>query len=170
MPEHYRSFVVAQLLRDIEWLRAHHFMDYSLLIGVKHAPSPSDPSSLPLLALPEPAPKPQSIGPSSSAKQSSLFVPKSTVFKRAISDSRVTNPLQQQPPATFICPSLTGDEVFYFGIIDILTQWNSMKVIAHTIKRTQTHVKSLSTVDPNYYASRWDPFLKEIFKLDFILL
>lgn len=129
MDEVTTEFLTRQMLSDIEWLRQHDCMDYSVLIGIR-----------------------QQKGEQVLVRQP---------------DFTSSSP---SPSLTFVYSSMGGNELFYFGIIDILTEWGPKKIVAHNIKKQRTPVAALSTVEPNYYAERWAPFLRAIFPLDFVLL
>jgi 1-phosphatidylinositol-4-phosphate 5-kinase len=56
-------------------------------------------------------------------------------------------------------PETKVPEVFFIGIIDCLTDWNIMKIGAHNFKIMRYRSATLSTVNPVYYAKRFENFV-----------
>jgi len=52
------------------------------------------------------------------------------------------------------------DEIYFVGIIDSLTKYTMRKKIAHLLKTFWWERKSLSTVEPKYYARRFLHFVE----------
>ncbi|KAJ1405003.1 Phosphatidylinositol-4-phosphate 5-kinase, core [Sesbania bispinosa] len=67
-------------------------------------------------------------------------------------------------------PSENGSEVFdvilYFGIIDILQDYDISKKIEHAYKSLQVDPTSISAVDPKLYSKRFRDFIHRIFVED----
>ncbi|KAI3497485.1 hypothetical protein L1887_40126 [Cichorium endivia] len=55
------------------------------------------------------------------------------------------------------------DVVLYFGIIDILQEYNTRKKIEHTYKSIQHDPMSISVADPKFYSKRFLNFLEKVF-------
>ncbi|CAI5508912.1 unnamed protein product, partial [Closterium sp. Naga37s-1] len=53
--------------------------------------------------------------------------------------------------------------VLYFGIIDILQEYDYTKKVEHFYKSIQYDSHSISAVDPALYASRFQDFIKLTF-------
>ncbi len=59
-------------------------------------------------------------------------------------------------------PSRTG-EVYYFGIIDILQQYNLRKKLEHSLKSMAVDCpEELSCIDPPRYSCRFNKFLRTV--------
>ncbi|MCO5561059.1 hypothetical protein L7F22_014680 [Adiantum nelumboides] len=56
------------------------------------------------------------------------------------------------------------DVVLYFGIIDILQQYDTNKKLEHAYKSLQYDPLSISAVDPNLYSRRFQNFIQKIFQ------
>ncbi|MQM02063.1 hypothetical protein Taro_034821 [Colocasia esculenta] len=67
------------------------------------------------------------------------------------------------------CPASTGvnltvcDVVLYFGIIDILQDYNMKKKIEHVLKSLRFDPMTISAVEPKLYAKRFVSFLEKVF-------
>lgn len=53
--------------------------------------------------------------------------------------------------------------VLYFGIIDILQDYDITKKLEHAYKSLQADPTSISAVDPKLYSKRFRDFIKRIF-------
>ena len=74
----------------------------------------------------------------------------------------------QYTPGGFshLTPSRSGevyDVVLYFGIIDILQDYDISKKLEHAYKSLQVDPTSISTVDPKLYSKRFRDFIGRIF-------
>lgn len=66
-------------------------------------------------------------------------------------------------------PSRSGEVyevVLYFGIIDILQDYDISKKLEHAYKSFQADPASISAVDPKLYSRRFRDFIGRIFKED----
>lgn len=67
-------------------------------------------------------------------------------------------------------PPQCGGEVFdvilYFGIIDILQDYDISKKLEHAYKSLQVDPASISAVDPKLYSKRFRDFIHRIFVKD----
>ncbi|GJM96349.1 hypothetical protein PR202_ga13174 [Eleusine coracana subsp. coracana] len=69
----------------------------------------------------------------------------------------------------FLFPNQTGevhDVILYFGIIDILQDYDITKKLEHAYKSLQTDPNSISAVDPKLYSKRFQDFIGRIFVED----
>jgi 1-phosphatidylinositol-4-phosphate 5-kinase len=69
----------------------------------------------------------------------------------------------------FLFPNQTGevhDVILYFGIIDILQDYDITKKFEHVYKSVKTDPNSISAVDPKLYSKRFQDFLGKIFVED----
>lgn len=60
----------------------------------------------------------------------------------------------------------TYDVVLYFGIIDILQDYDITKKLEHAYKSWQVDASSISAVDPKSYSKRFRDFVGRIFMED----
>ena len=56
------------------------------------------------------------------------------------------------------------DVVVYFGIIDILQEYNLQKKLEHRFKSIAHDGKTISAVDPTAYAERFMRFMRRVFQ------
>lgn len=56
------------------------------------------------------------------------------------------------------------DVVVYFGIIDILQDYNYQKKVEHGIKSLYNDASQISAVEPQKYSSRFLKFMKVVFQ------
>lgn len=61
------------------------------------------------------------------------------------------------------CNGETCDVVLYFGIIDILQDYDISKKLEHAYKSLQVDPSSISAVDPKLYSKRFRDFVGRIF-------
>lgn len=59
-----------------------------------------------------------------------------------------------------------NDVVLYFGIIDILQDYDISKKLEHAYKSLQVDPSSISAVDPKLYSKRFRDFIHRIFVED----
>jgi len=62
--------------------------------------------------------------------------------------------------------SQISDVILYFGIIDILQDYDISKKIEHAYKSLQVDSTSISAVDPKLYSKRFRDFIHRIFVED----
>lgn len=55
------------------------------------------------------------------------------------------------------------DVVLYFGIIDILQEYNASKKVEHAFKSLTHDGQTISSVDPRFYARRFQQYLRKVF-------
>ncbi|RRT48887.1 hypothetical protein B296_00037843 [Ensete ventricosum] len=58
------------------------------------------------------------------------------------------------------------DVLLYFGIIDILQDYDITKKLEHAYKSLQVDPSSISAVDPKLYSRRFQDFISRIFMED----
>ncbi|KAI0703017.1 SAICAR synthase-like protein [Cytidiella melzeri] len=176
-----RALLTEQLRRDSELLKALHVMDYSLLIGthnvsrgnrdnvrrntlkvfspavtmikrkptqVKGTPSPeviamrrlvreSDPQTLESITLPE---------EDHGERQHLIFYQEDGGIRATDEENN------------------NLDHIYYLGIIDILTPYNTLKKVEHIWKGLSADIHKISPVPPAEYADRFFSFMKAIMR------
>lgn len=60
-------------------------------------------------------------------------------------------------------PIVVYDVVLYFGIIDILQEYNMTKKLEHACKSLKYDPLLISAIKPKMYSKRFISFLKEVF-------
>ncbi|XP_026194326.1 uncharacterized protein LOC34622224 [Cyclospora cayetanensis] len=145
-PERKQLFI-DQLTIDATFLRDHGIMDYSLLLGISYAHRTQDFTFCQngTLQIDEEARFCQFMSPA----VLSAFLFTGTEFERP-----------------FWCRDLGGlqstdrTRLYYMGIIDILTHWNSRKKVEHIARVLQTgNASGVSCVNPTQYAQRFVDFI-----------
>ena len=58
------------------------------------------------------------------------------------------------------------DVILYFGIIDILQDYDVTKKLEHAYKSLKVDSNSISAVDPKLYSRRFQDFIRRIFMED----
>ncbi|RRT48463.1 hypothetical protein BHM03_00051275 [Ensete ventricosum] len=58
------------------------------------------------------------------------------------------------------------DVILYFGVIDILQDYDITKKLEHAYKSLQVDPNSISAVDPKLYSRRFQDFIGRIFMED----
>ena len=59
-----------------------------------------------------------------------------------------------------------GDVIIFFGIIDILQDYDISKKLEHAYKSFQCDSTSISAVDPRFYSKRFKDFIFRVFSDD----
>ncbi|TKY74313.1 Phosphatidylinositol 4-phosphate 5-kinase 1 [Spatholobus suberectus] len=80
--------------------------------------------------------------------------------RRSDFDQYTTVGISHLPP---YCSGETYDVVLYFGIIDILQDYDISKKLEHAYKSLQVDPSSISAVDPKLYSKRFRDFVGRIF-------
>lgn len=158
----YKTFM-DQLKQDAAFLAEHNVMDYSLLVGM------SDDEEAKALAAAAGVGGPD--GASSSSTSSSVpsspaaaVKSKNDARRRNMVDSSYKNAFQQYQHGTSSLSADSGDrEIAYFGIIDVLQQYNTKKKLEHLIKSVRYEGDNISIVQPSYYAKRFIDFISSKF-------
>ena len=88
------------------------------------------------------------------------------------STSSSSNPHSSSTPTSSTTPNGNGncgemfDVILYFGIIDILQDYDISKKLEHAYKSLQVDPTSISAVDPKLYSKRFRDFIHTIFLQD----
>eukprot|EP01122_Echinamoeba_exundans_P011050 TRINITY_DN4269_c0_g3_i1.p1 TRINITY_DN4269_c0_g3~~TRINITY_DN4269_c0_g3_i1.p1 ORF type:complete len:795 (+),score=203.61 TRINITY_DN4269_c0_g3_i1:107-2491(+) len=134
LPDNVFEPFLDQLKRDAQFLAEHNVMDYSLLVGMSKDGTEAESSS-------------------SSSKRKPNMV-----------DSSFQNIFQQYMHGTSSLNADSGDpEIAYFGIIDVLQQYNTRKKLEHLLKSVRYEGDNISIVQPSYYAKRFVDFITSKF-------
>ncbi|KAI3460606.1 hypothetical protein Pfo_017269, partial [Paulownia fortunei] len=141
--------LIKQIDRDCEFLEAERIMDYSLLVGL-HFRDDSTGDKMGLSPFLKPLIR---LGANMPARAE-------RVARRSDFD--------RYTPGGFsnLIPSRSGEiyeVVLYFGIIDILQDYDISKKLEHAYKSLQVDPTSISAVDPKLYSKRFRDFVGRIF-------
>ncbi|KAL4277500.1 hypothetical protein HN51_060606 [Arachis hypogaea] len=161
-----------QVDKDCEFLEQERIMDYSMLVGLHFRETTSDGSVTPSSRALTPTPhfdndalrlsalhndnlnedpnRPIHLGINMSARAE-------TTARRSSTDSLE---LVGEPTGEFY------EIVIFFGIIDILQEYDINKRLEHAYKSFQYDPTSISAVDPNLYSKRFRDFIFRIFVED----
>ncbi|OEH73820.1 hypothetical protein cyc_05953 [Cyclospora cayetanensis] len=156
-PERKQLFI-DQLTIDATFLRDHGIMDYSLLLGISYAHRTQDFTFCQngTLQIDEEARFCQFMSVFPSFK--SVTTMDTSGASVSVSGTEFERP--------FWCRDLGGlqstdrTRLYYMGIIDILTHWNSRKKVEHIARVLQTgNASGVSCVNPTQYAQRFVDFI-----------
>ncbi|KAJ1293968.1 hypothetical protein BS78_01G110700 [Paspalum vaginatum] len=176
-----------QLRRDCEFLESEGIMDYSFLVGVHFCDdiSASKTDSSTFTASPKLLTKSESFHGGGTpelcfsdddfdiipdCRRKPLIRLGAHMPARAEQASRRSefDPLLLTGGG-FLFPNQTGEVhnvILYFGIIDILQDYDFIKKCEHYFKSLQTDPNSISAVDPRLYSKRFQDFIARIFVED----
>jgi len=127
---------VAQVEKDAEFFKANSIIDYSLLLGV-HYPD-----------------RIEEMNRDSYFKDQNRQPNK--IKAEIMSGTSVLNVFQKTQGGWL---SGDGSKIYFLGIIDIFTEFNSFKKFEHGFKRIR-YGKGISCIPPADYAARFENFLK----------
>ncbi|EUC53616.1 1-phosphatidylinositol-4-phosphate 5-kinase its3, partial [Rhizoctonia solani AG-3 Rhs1AP] len=164
-----RAFLQAQLERDKQFLQTVGVMDYSLLVGIHNVKRGNrDNLRRNTLKVFSPTPRRQP----SKAKTAKYEI-QTTGTELAEQDLPIAHPEQQ---ARFIFYAddggyrATGEDnrpmgtVYYLGVIDILTPWNTKKKLEGLWKGLSADRHKISPVHSHEYGERFFSFLKAVMR------
>lgn len=178
-----RHLFVEQIKRDVELLSRLNIMDYSLLIGIHDIergnkdnirdntlkvfhPDTSKPltrettrkdkreSKVNALRMAVKVSDPQALGPTT-LPSDSFSERRHFIFYADDGGLLSTNEQNEQ-----------GEDLYYLGIIDILTPYNYVKKIEHAWKSLSQDKRAISAVNPREYASRFLSFMIHAIKVN----
>ncbi|KAG9457213.1 hypothetical protein H6P81_001721 [Aristolochia fimbriata] len=179
--------LIRQIDRDCEFLEAERIMDYSLLVGLHFREDVSaDKMGQPLIILPN--------GKGESALADGFFgIEGAREVGRILSGRKPLIRLGSNMPArveevgrrsysdqcshyqssggdSSPCGGGGGGAIYevilYFGIIDILQDYDISKKLEHAYKSLQVDSSSISAVDPKLYSKRFRDFIRKAFVED----
>nr|XP_043637152.1 phosphatidylinositol 4-phosphate 5-kinase 6-like [Erigeron canadensis] len=148
-----------QIDLDCDFLEQERIMDYSLLVGI-HFREPSDTT---------PIGKYQDESCSGTDMEKILSDPTRIANLRLGINMRARVEKMVRATLTELLGEPTGecyDVVMFFGIIDILQDYDINKKIEHAYKSMHHDPTSISAVDPRQYAKRFRDFLLKVFTED----
>jgi 1-phosphatidylinositol-4-phosphate 5-kinase len=142
--------LLAQVEIDCNFLRDHGIIDYSLLLGI-HDRSGAKDGVLERSHVPEVLED---------------FVPSKHALRRTFSPDRAAwpldagVPLHQRDSGGLI--SSDGQHLYFCGVIDILTPYDSAKWLEHSVKGLFNDSRGVSCCEPGQYAERFVSFLRSV--------
>ncbi|XP_059646112.1 phosphatidylinositol 4-phosphate 5-kinase 4 isoform X2 [Cornus florida] len=168
-----------QIDKDCEFLEQERIMDYSLLIGI-HFRETTDAGDLipsgtivsPFFSAENGDPDTESVPHLSRADTDQLLVEPAgwtSVSLGVNMPARVERTKRKTDCEFQLVGEPTGehyDVVMFFGIIDILQDYDITKKLEHAYKSIQYDPNSISAVDPKLYSRRFRDFVLKIFADD----
>lgn len=139
------SRFIAAVRVDAEFLKSVNVLDYSLLFGIHRKRQHTEE----ITAHRQPA-----LTAAGNTSQSSfvVLVPEAAEEEEAIFPWLDSNGMH----------SSDGKSIYFCGIIDIFTQWSTLKSLEHLSKSVISDSKGISCVNPVFYATRFVKFLTSI--------
>ncbi|CBZ25877.1 phosphatidylinositol-4-phosphate 5-kinase-like protein [Leishmania mexicana MHOM/GT/2001/U1103] len=158
LPRTIRKRLVEELLHDYDFLKNAGMMDYSLLIGVAYQDDKT-----------QPADKRYGIESTNMTSSSGVAPASTSAEVRPASLAQDNHPSGEMTTLTTFPEFANGvhsfddQEVYYIGIIDVLTTYTLKKRSANFFKSLLWEQKTLSTIPPDRYARRITSFTGLIF-------
>ncbi|KAI9485326.1 MAG: hypothetical protein EXX96DRAFT_544735 [Benjaminiella poitrasii] len=162
-----RDLLMQQIKIDVDFLKTHNIMDYSLFVGI-HDLMRGNRDGLKSLHM---------VSPSTTSRRSN---DSAEVVREAVKNSNSvqvdSSQLPAQPAEERLLCIFYGDEggfrstdinnratdkLYYFGIIDILTPFNIIKKTEHFWKSFTQDKETISAVPPLFYGNRFMSFMKK---------
>eukprot|EP00347_Sterkiella_histriomuscorum_P010876 403374581 len=144
--------------KDAQFFARNAIIDYSLLVGVHYKsrhPSPTNGSRL-------------------NSEQSEFSSPLHThtqsqgngfYFSSYDRNSASSIVQHNHPPLSEMCEqgitSIEKSCIYFIGIIDILTEYNTIKKLEHALKSVKYDSRTISCIPPQQYADRFIGFMKD---------
>ncbi|RZC79019.1 hypothetical protein C5167_003212 [Papaver somniferum] len=168
--------VYRQVDRDCELLEQERIMDYSLLVGI-HFREASYSRDLPMNPTGCRTPTGKGDSENGAVRLSRvdmdqlLFDPTrwETIRLGINMPARVEQTIRKTDCETQLIGEPTGEcynVVLFFGIIDILQDYDISKKLEHAYKSFQYDPTSISAVDPKQYSKRFRDFVYKVFTED----
>ncbi|KAJ4845667.1 Phosphatidylinositol 4-phosphate 5-kinase 4 [Turnera subulata] len=163
-----------QVDRDCEFLEQERIMDYSLLVGLHFRDVTTDGELIPCgIATPPGDTAPSDAGPRlSRADMDQLLLDPARWARIRLGinmPARVERTVRRNDCEFLLTGDPTGeyyDVIMFFGIIDILQDYDISKKLEHAYKSIQYDPTSISAVDPKQYSRRFRDFIFNIFAED----
>lgn len=167
LSEEARDELLRTLTADVEFLKEHNCMDYSLLVGVHFLSEAENAVEVAHDSAEQKAKEEKKAKKSKKGKKKS---------KKNVDEREAEAEEEEQPqPQNDAHPLLEGvmgpihsdpafvKEIYFVGIIDPLSRYKLKKKVAHFLKEIIWDADTLSTVPADYYAERYTRYLEEIF-------
>mmetsp|Transcript_64297 Transcript_64297/g.158222 ORF Transcript_64297/g.158222 Transcript_64297/m.158222 type:complete len:727 (+) Transcript_64297:129-2309(+) len=156
-----KSQLMGQISADCQFLQSIHVMDYSLLLGVHWR------DKQPAAALKNKLPPPRMVGgkkiqAGQLLKTGSLMLQQPEKTHTSAFQQHDGGWCSQAKDPTGL--SVTGNEIYFLGIIDYLQYYNSRKHAETLFKGIQHKRDTISAVPPRLYAARFQGFLDSIIR------
>ncbi|KAI8913415.1 hypothetical protein EDD86DRAFT_268912, partial [Gorgonomyces haynaldii] len=169
-----RPLFITQMERDVKFLMDHEIMDYSLLIGIHDTvKGNNDHIRDQTLSVYEPSPETLSRRATSFSNRSSLKYMKKTTELVQLGPSTSKLP-EIVPQERRFCvfykdqggfagadeSNVASNDLYYIGIIDILTKYNTNKRLETFFRSIGSDKNKISAVNPKLYGTRFMQFMK----------
>jgi 1-phosphatidylinositol-4-phosphate 5-kinase len=149
----YRQKLIEILRRDADFFGEQEIIDYSLLVGVHDVDQNEVPAQLnasnldQTFSLSELSEK-QSFQEESTYLDTLIPISKKKFYEKDHGGIRSTN----------------GDKIYFLGVIDIFTFFNSKKKVEHFLKKLKYEEMTVSCIPPKPYSNRFYDFIEEAFE------
>lgn len=157
------TLLMNQLKADCHFLAKMRIMDYSLLVGIHHVSRGNRENlrerSMKVLE-PTPGPAPSGRGITTTFKQSNIQTTSST---EAIPQERRMCIFYSEDGGfrSTHRDGLPAEELYFLGIIDILTPWRTKKRLEYLFRSIAEDSQTISAVNPRAYCKRFLSFMSE---------
>jgi 1-phosphatidylinositol-4-phosphate 5-kinase len=159
-----------QVDRDCEFLEQERIMDYSLLVGLHFREAAIKDSATPTSGARTPTGNSETRLSRAEMDRFLLDASKLASIKLGINmPARVERTARRSDCENQLVGDPTGefyDVIVYFGIIDILQDYDISKKLEHAYKSMQYDPTSISAVDPKQYSRRFRDFIFRVFVED----
>ncbi|XP_065054078.1 phosphatidylinositol 5-phosphate 4-kinase type-2 beta-like isoform X2 [Rhopilema esculentum] len=150
-----KADLLQKIRNDVEFLAAQNLMDYSLLVGIHEEDRNESDDDLDADVTNGRSDDSAEESPSSPSGERPLMGRSNSVTSGEV-------PMDGERYAVNSSRD-SKHEIYYLGIIDVLTYYGSNKKAAHAAKTVKHGAGAeISTVNPAYYATRFMDFLEEI--------
>lgn len=147
-----KTELIEKINKDADFLSSLKIMDYSLLVGIHDIELAS--ASVKYLTLNE----------CTTDEESGDGIEEQS---NEMNETETSSPNETDAPSAFAVYSNDGTkkEIYYMGIIDVLSYYSTTRKAAHAAKTMKHGVGAeISTVKPQFYASRFKEFISTIFQ------
>lgn len=164
LDEKQREKVVGQLLSDYAFLRGVGLMDYSILIGVSYNETKTSRLGKRYVVIKN-MKAPHMVGFGDGADPVEVRPGSPRVRKNSSGEADDGSSARHRAVSEFDegVHSLFDQEIYYIGIIDMLTKYGTAKKAANFFKSFLWHNDTLSTIPPKEYESRIARFTRIVF-------
>jgi len=157
LPPLIRSTIFTQIKIDSKWMAKHYICDYSLLVGIHYPPKKKQPKTWK-----DSVKSFSTVDDGFENDQCSSSEVEITHSQYLINSHSHSHSHLLDYSGGF--PSSDSSEVYFLGIIDVLTEYNFNKKAEHTLKSIFHDPTQISAIPPNPYRKRFVSYMDSIIK------